>query len=171
MVPETSKPETYGKIPKESNVSPHANVIDAAASGASEGLTLALNVMAMLIAFIALIALLNAVLMSFGSLIGFENWGAPLVPEALRQPGAPPQLTLQALLGWFFAPLAWVIGISSEDQSHLFGRFFRGKNATNIQGTGLGLHIVARYVTLLNGKISVESELDKGTTFRVEIGN
>lgn len=115
MVPETSKPETYGKIPKESNVSPHANVIDAAASGASEGLTLALNVMAMLIAFIALIALLNAVLMSFGSLIGFENWGAPLVPEALRQPGAPPQLTLQALLGWFFAPLAWVIGISSED--------------------------------------------------------
>jgi PAS domain S-box-containing protein len=63
------------------------------------------------------------------------------------------------------------IGISSEDQSHLFDRFFRGKNATNIQGTGLGLHIVARYVTLLNGKISVESELDKGTTFRVEIGN
>jgi concentrative nucleoside transporter, CNT family len=71
LIPETSKPETYGRIPKEANVSPHANVIDAAASGASEGLTLALNVAAMLIAFIALIAMLNAILMSFGTLIGF----------------------------------------------------------------------------------------------------
>ena len=59
------------------------------------------------------------------------------------------------------------IGISREDQQHLFERFFRAANATNIQGTGLGLHIVARYVELMNGRISFESELEKGTTFRI----
>ncbi len=48
LMPEQTTPETFGKIPRESTISPHANVIDAAASGASEGLTLALNVAAML---------------------------------------------------------------------------------------------------------------------------
>ena len=57
------------------------------------------------------------------------------------------------------------IGISREDQEHLFERFFRGKNATNIQGTGLGLHIVGKYVELMNGRIRCESELENGTTF------
>lgn len=57
------------------------------------------------------------------------------------------------------------IGISKEDQKHLFERFFRGSNAGNIQGTGLGLNIVAGYVQLLGGKITCESELDKGTAF------
>jgi PAS domain S-box-containing protein len=61
------------------------------------------------------------------------------------------------------------IGISEDDQKHLFDRFFRGANVTNIQGTGLGLHIVARYVQLLNGKISLKSELDKGTELIIEI--
>jgi PAS domain S-box-containing protein len=61
------------------------------------------------------------------------------------------------------------IGIAQEDQQHLFETFFRGKNATNIQGTGLGLHIVHRYVQLLEGEISLESELDRGTCFTVEI--
>jgi PAS domain S-box-containing protein len=61
------------------------------------------------------------------------------------------------------------IGISNEDQKHLFARFFRGTNVTNIQGTGLGLHIVARYAELLNGKVSVESKLNIGTTFTVKI--
>ncbi len=61
------------------------------------------------------------------------------------------------------------IGISVEDQKHLFDRFFRGANVTNIQGTGLGLHIVARYAELLNGKVSVESTLNVGTTFTVTI--
>jgi PAS domain S-box-containing protein len=56
------------------------------------------------------------------------------------------------------------IGISSEDKAHLFSSFFRGKNAINIQGTGLGLHIVKRYSDLLGGRINVESELGKGTT-------
>jgi signal transduction histidine kinase len=57
------------------------------------------------------------------------------------------------------------IGISDEDKKHLFERFFRGKNVTNIQGTGLGLHIVSKYVELMNGHIRAESELEKGTKF------
>lgn len=61
------------------------------------------------------------------------------------------------------------IGISKEDQKHLFERFFRGSNAGNIQGTGLGLNIVAGYVQLLGGKISCQSELEKGTSFIVII--
>jgi signal transduction histidine kinase len=61
------------------------------------------------------------------------------------------------------------IGISTEDQEHLFERFFRAKNAANIQGTGLGLHIVGKYVELLEGRIDMESELDKGTCFYIHI--
>ncbi len=57
------------------------------------------------------------------------------------------------------------IGISEEDQKHLFERFFRGENATNIQGTGLGLNIVAKYVEILDGTIECKSVLEQGTTF------
>jgi PAS domain S-box-containing protein len=57
------------------------------------------------------------------------------------------------------------IGMSAEDQQHLFERFFRGTNVTNIQGTGLGLHIVSKYAELLNGNITFKSELEKGTEF------
>lgn len=56
------------------------------------------------------------------------------------------------------------IGIAKDDQEHLFERFFRAKNVTNIAGTGLGLHIVARYVELLGGTVSLQSELGQGTT-------
>ncbi len=59
------------------------------------------------------------------------------------------------------------IGISEEDKKHLFTSFFRGKNAANIQGTGMGLHIVKRYVNLLKGSITLESDLQKGTTFKI----
>ncbi|WP_430902465.1 PAS domain-containing sensor histidine kinase [Paraflavitalea sp. sgz302552] len=61
------------------------------------------------------------------------------------------------------------IGISKEDQQHLFTSFFRGRNVENIQGTGLGLHIVKRYVDLLKGEVQLESELEKGTTIRIII--
>jgi PAS domain S-box-containing protein len=63
------------------------------------------------------------------------------------------------------------MGISTEDQEHLFERFFRAKNATNIQGTGLGLHIVGKYVELMEGQIDCKSELEKGTTFTVTFKN
>jgi signal transduction histidine kinase len=59
------------------------------------------------------------------------------------------------------------IGISDEDKKHLFERVVRGTNVTNIQGTGLGLHIVAKYVELMNGSIEAESELEIGTTFLI----
>jgi len=57
------------------------------------------------------------------------------------------------------------IGISAEDQKHLMERFFRGANAGNIQGTGLGLHIVSKYAELMNGIVECRSELGKGTEF------
>lgn len=69
------------------------NVIDAAASGAASGLKLALNVGAMLIAFIALIALINTILGSVGVVIGIEG------------------VTLEAILGYLFAPIAFLLGI------------------------------------------------------------
>lgn len=59
------------------------------------------------------------------------------------------------------------IGIPVEDQKHLFSRFFRASNTKNIQGTGLGLNIVKRYLELLDGNISFKSEIDKGTTFYI----
>ena len=59
------------------------------------------------------------------------------------------------------------MGIPMADQIHLFERFFRATNATNIQGTGLGLHIVGRYIEILSGSIAYESELEKGSTFKI----
>tara|TARA_Y100001935_G_C17304220_1_gene511217 strand:- start:293 stop:1537 length:1245 start_codon:yes stop_codon:yes gene_type:complete len=88
LIPETEVSETATGLPKSANKSCHANVIDAAASGASDGLQLALNVGAMLLAFIALIALVNGVL-------GLVS----------------PDLTLQMILGYGFSPLAWLMGI------------------------------------------------------------
>ena len=57
------------------------------------------------------------------------------------------------------------MGIAVDDQKHLMERFFRGANAGNIQGTGLGLHIVAKYTELMNGRVECKSELEKGTEF------
>ncbi len=61
------------------------------------------------------------------------------------------------------------IGIPESDQKHLFSRFFRADNAVNIQGTGLGLNIVHRYLELLGGSIDFESVEGKGTTFFFEV--
>lgn len=57
------------------------------------------------------------------------------------------------------------IGISEEDQKHLFERFFRGANVTTIQGTGLGLHIMKKYAEMMDGKAECRSKLGKGTEF------
>ena len=61
------------------------------------------------------------------------------------------------------------MGISKEDQEHLFSSFFRGANVVNIQGSGLGLHIVKRYLDLMTGSISLKSRINEGTTFKVII--
>ena len=63
------------------------------------------------------------------------------------------------------------MGIPKDDHKHLFDRFFRASNAVNIQGTGLGLNIVKRYVNLLHGTISFSSESGKGSEFVVGIPN
>lgn len=61
------------------------------------------------------------------------------------------------------------IGISDDDQQHLAERFFRAKNAANIQGTGLGLHIVSKYLELMNGSLTIKSKLNEGSVFTIEI--
>jgi PAS domain S-box-containing protein len=63
------------------------------------------------------------------------------------------------------------IGIPEEDQKHLFERFFRASNAGNVQGTGLGLHILKRYIDFLNGTIQVKSEVGKGSAFKIILEN
>ena len=91
LLPETEEPETRGDI-KLRIERQHVNVIDAAAAGASDGLTLALNVAAMLIAFLAFIALLDAVL----------GW-------------AWPGLTLSGVFARVFAPVAFLMGVPTQD--------------------------------------------------------
>jgi CNT family concentrative nucleoside transporter len=109
MVPEEDVPETKDSLSVHVE-SLDANVIDAAARGAGDGLRLAANVGAMLLAFVALVYMFNGIL----------GWGSDLlgITSALQARGAiPPDspLTLQALLGWIFAPLAWVMGVPWQD--------------------------------------------------------
>jgi CNT family concentrative nucleoside transporter len=95
MIPETAESVTKGvvkvRIPKED-----ANILDAACRGASEGAKLALSIAAMLICFIAFVALVN--------------WLLSLLPELAGEP-----VTLERILGWLAAPLAWVMGIEWQD--------------------------------------------------------
>jgi len=109
MYPEKEEPET-GSTLKVDVETPDVNVIDAAARGAGEGLHLALNVGAMLLAFIALIALLNALLGWTTGYVGLtgllETWG-------VLGPGQ--EITLELLLGWLLAPLAWIMGVPWQD--------------------------------------------------------
>lgn len=96
MIPETETPVTKGKVDVKLEEL-DANVIDAAARGASEGLSLALNVGAMLLAFIAMVALLNSLLSWFGGIIGLDF------------------LSLEWILGRLFAPLAFIMGVPMSD--------------------------------------------------------
>lgn len=115
MLPETETPETLGKIPDEyTKKKVDSNTIEAAARGATEGLSLALNVAAMLIAFIALIALLDASFGWLGQLIGFNSWGQNLVPASMMQNGEA-SLSFSLILGWLFAPLAFLMGVPLDE--------------------------------------------------------
>jgi len=111
MIPETEESQTAGVV-KVRFERPTINVIDAASSGAADGLKLALNVAAMLLAFIALIALVNYPLEQLG------QWGP--VHEFLTARGVE-KLNLSVLLGWLFAPLAWVMGVPWEDAGKFGG--------------------------------------------------
>ena len=101
LYPETEQPLTRGEVRMEVE-KVTANVIDAAASGAADGLKLALNVGAMLLAFIALIALVNAPLTWIGDISGLA--------EVLGKP-----TNLANLLGFVLAPIAWLIGVPWGD--------------------------------------------------------
>ncbi|MDR9416854.1 MAG: nucleoside transporter C-terminal domain-containing protein [Gracilimonas sp.] len=101
LYPEDSEPVTKGDVSMHVEKT-DANGIDAAASGASVGLKLALNVGAMLLAFIALLAMFNGIL----------GWGSDLsgITSLLGE-----SLTIEMLLGWLFAPIAWLIGVPWAD--------------------------------------------------------
>jgi concentrative nucleoside transporter, CNT family len=96
FVPETGCPATAGAV-KITIEKPGVNIVDAAARGATDGLYLALNIGAMLIAFIALIALINGI---FGWAHGAVRW----FPSSLQQ-----------VLTWIFAPIAWSLGVAWND--------------------------------------------------------
>jgi len=102
LVPETAEPETATSR-AEDTPSPDVNVIDAAARGAAEGLRLALVVAAMLIAFLALVAMLNGGIGWIGARLGFEG------------------LTIEGMLGSLLAPVAWMLGVPWSDAG-LVGR-------------------------------------------------
>ena len=102
LVPETSEPITTGSLTEDLE-RPDVNVIDAAARGAAEGLRLALVVGAMLIAFIALVAMINGLLGWLGAMFGT------------------PGITLEGILGAALAPVAWMLGIPWADAG-LIGR-------------------------------------------------
>lgn len=100
LIPETESPETLGDFKVEIE-KPGVNIIDAAARGAGDGLHLALNIGAMLIAFISLIALVNGV-------FGWVHTSAAWFPA-----------TMQELFGWIFAPVAYLLGVTWTDAPHV----------------------------------------------------
>ena len=96
MIPETEKSETaHAKAHAPSKTT--KNIIDAAATGAEDGLKLSLNVVAMLIAFIALVAMLNGILSYMGSLVGYS------------------QLSLELITGYLFTPIAFLLGVPWDE--------------------------------------------------------
>jgi CNT family concentrative nucleoside transporter len=100
MIPETGRPETLAENPAAREKTA-VNIIDAAAEGALAGLRLAAYVGALLIAFVALIALANASIASVGGWLGVED------------------LSLQKMLGLVLAPLAWLLGVPWQDASQV----------------------------------------------------
>jgi CNT family concentrative nucleoside transporter len=95
MFPETEAPRTLGEI-KFKMERPDANGLDALSRGALDGLKLALNIAAMLVVFVGMVALINALLGGLGGLIGYE-------------------MSLEKILGWLFAPLAFIMGVPWEE--------------------------------------------------------
>ena len=150
LLPETEKPLTMGAVPKDLEVEKYSNVIEAAAQGAGEGLSLALNVGAMLLAFIAIIAGADALLGAIGGLISFENWGSALTPDLMLKAGELPKLNLSLVLGWLFAPIAFLLGIPA--------------NEIGLAGSLLGQKIVLNeFVAYLNLS-QVDQDLSERTT-------
>jgi PAS domain S-box-containing protein len=101
----------------------------------------------------------NILINLLSNAVKFSAEGDPIYLEAIHCPDGAVTLSVKDQ----------GIGISAEDQQHLFSSFYRGANVLNIEGTGLGLHIVRRYLDLLQGDIRVESGLGTGTRVTIEI--
>lgn len=110
ILPETQEPKN--ELTEINTEKPHTNVIDAAAAGASSGMQLALNVGAMLLAFVGLIALLNGILGGMGNWVGIDG------------------LTLQMIFGYLFQPLAFILGVP-WDEARQAGSFIGQKLVIN----------------------------------------
>jgi len=126
FVPETEEPETMGTVKLEVEKT-DVNVIDAAGRGTGEGLHLALNVGAMLISFLAIVALCNALLGIAGSFAA-TNFGMTSLAN----------LSLQQVFGWAFSPVAWAMGVPWKD-SQIIG---------NLLGTRMVLNEFVAYAQL-----------------------
>ena len=111
FMPETSVPETAGKLHQDAIKSPYVNAVDAAASGTRDGLGLALNVAAMLIVFIAFVAMFDAIL---GSIKPTLLW-AQMPADWLAL--WPDDLSLGMVFGWLFSPAAFLMGVDMQDVS------------------------------------------------------
>ena len=121
FLPETRTPETAGTVQAKSEPSPYVNAIDAAATGTTDGLRLALNVAAMLIVFIAFVAMFDAILVGVFKplLVGLG------VPETNLQ-----DFSLQKVFGWLFSPAAFLMGVESVDAEKV-GSLLGSKLAMN----------------------------------------
>jgi CNT family concentrative nucleoside transporter len=106
--PETEESVTKGAVSLEVS-KPHANVLDAISHGASDGLKVSLNVIAMLIGFIALIALLNAILVKFGGLIAMTGLTLDFIGININH------LTLDSIFGAFFSIFARAMGVPAAE--------------------------------------------------------
>jgi len=134
LVPETEVPVTAGRVEMSTLEGVRDNnILSAIARGTIDGLHLAVNVGAMLIAFLALIALLNGI---FGWVHGLRHFG--WFPA-----------TLQALLGYIFAPIAWLLGVASQDVRAI--------------GSLLGTRMVANELIAFQGLGQLKSTLDPRT--------
>ena len=111
MIPETGSPKTMGSLKLDYH-DKSVNIIDAAASGAGTGLTLALNVGAMLIAFMSILAMIN--------------WGVHYACGFIGRP----EVGLEMLFGWLLSPLAWIIGVPWTD-CQVVGRLMGEKTVLN----------------------------------------
>ena len=96
-----------------------SNILDAIANGTTEGLKLAVNVGAMLLVFVAVIAMLNGVLGFFGSFDGLEyfDWEMTSLNEIIANNTLYQGLSIEFILGYAFAPLMWLVGVASEDMT------------------------------------------------------
>lgn len=122
LIPETQEPLTRGTVKVEVEKT-SANIIDAAAGGAADGVKLAINIAAMLLAFVALIALINAMIGWAASTSGLTAWAnagndprclSDAAFAAIASNGCT-QINLGSILGLVLAPIAWVIGIQWDD--------------------------------------------------------